>query len=192
MNKIWFTSDLHFCHDKDFLYIPRGFSTIEEHDETILNNYNSVIDDEDDVYILGDLMLGNQEKGLEYLKKLKGKIHIIRGNHCTNTKWEKYKELPNVVELIGWATVIKYKKYNFYLSHFPTFTANFDDEYPRQCLINLFGHTHQTTNFFNDTFGMYHVGLDSHNCYPILLDDIIEDIKIKFNKEREEYERTDL
>ena len=26
---------------------------------------------------------------------------------------------------------------------------------------------------------MYHVGLDSHNCYPVLLDDIIQEMKDK-------------
>lgn len=36
--KIWFTSDLHFGHNKSFLYEPRGFNSIEEHDATIIKN----------------------------------------------------------------------------------------------------------------------------------------------------------
>ena len=39
-NNIWFTSDLHFCHDKEFLYKPRGFNSIEEHDTAIIQNWN--------------------------------------------------------------------------------------------------------------------------------------------------------
>ena len=35
---IYFTSDTHFCHDKEFLYKPRGFSSIEEHDKTVVEN----------------------------------------------------------------------------------------------------------------------------------------------------------
>ena len=49
-------------------------------------------------------------------------------------------------------------------------------------VINLFGHTHQTTNFYNDNPYMYHVGVDSHDCYPVLLEDILESIKIKRRK----------
>lgn len=45
--------------------------------------------------------------------------------------------------------------------------------------LNLYGHTHQTTNFYEDRPYMYHVGVDSHNGYPVLLDDIIEQMKIK-------------
>ena len=35
---IYLTSDTHFCHNKDFLYEPRGFQSIEEHDEAIVKN----------------------------------------------------------------------------------------------------------------------------------------------------------
>lgn len=75
---------------------------------------------------------------------------------------------------------------NFYLSHFPTLTANLNDKNIKQCVINLFGHTHQQTNFYEDRPYMYHVGVDSHNSTPILLDDIIEEIFTKA-KECENY-----
>ena len=45
--------------------------------------------------------------------------------------------------------------------------------------LNLYGHTHQTTNFYQDMPFMYHVGVDSHDGYPILLDDIIQQMKDK-------------
>lgn len=186
MNKIWLTSDWHFGHNKEFLYIPRGFASIAEHDRQLIENHNSIVDENDDVYVLGDLILGDQTHGIECIKQLKGRLHIIRGNHCTDTKWGKYKELPNVVELIGWATVIKYRKYHFYLSHFPTMTPNIEKESLHQTTINLYGHTHQQTNFYNDIPQIYHVGIDSHNNYPVLLDDIIEEIKEKFNGEKGE------
>ena len=41
--KIWFTSDTHFGHIKDFLWSPRGFYSIQEHDEAIIHNWNEVI-----------------------------------------------------------------------------------------------------------------------------------------------------
>ncbi len=76
-HKIWFTSDLHFGHNKEFLYKPRGFNSIEEHDETIINNFNSVVSNDDEVFILGDLMLVNNDNGIECLKKLNGKKYIL-------------------------------------------------------------------------------------------------------------------
>ena len=187
MGKIYFTSDTHFCHNKDFCYEPRGFKTIEEMNEKIFNNWNSIVTDEDDVYHLGDVMLNDDIQGMMYLKNLKGKIHIIRGNHDTDTRVEKYKQLDNVVE-ITYATIIKYEKVHLYLCHYPTLTANYDDDKPwHKNLVNLFGHTHQQENFYNNNPYMYHVGVDSHNCKPIEIEEILEEIrqkKIELNNER--------
>ena len=63
MFMIYFTSDLHFNHNKNFIYESRGFKSIEEHDKEIIKNWNNIIKDNDDVYILGDLMLGDNEYG---------------------------------------------------------------------------------------------------------------------------------
>ena len=187
MGKIYFTSDTHFCHNKDFCYEPRGFKTIEEMNEKIFNNWNSIVTDEDDIYHLGDVMLNDDTQGMMYLENLKGKIHIIRGNHDTDTRVEKYKQLNNVVE-ITYATIIKYGKTHLYLCHYPTLTANYDDDKPwHKNLVNLFGHTHQQENFYNNNPYMYHVGVDSHNCKPIEVEEILEEIrqkKIELNNER--------
>ena len=173
-NKTYFISDLHFGHDKDFIYEFRGFSSIKEHDEKIIENFNSVVTDEDDVYILGDLMLGDQDHGIECLQRLKGKLHIVRGNHCTNKKTERYKELSNVVELIGWATVIKHKKWNFYLSHYPTCVGNGDDSVKMWCIC---GHTHTENKFSDIDKKCYHVEPECQNNFPVEIEKIIEDIQ---------------
>ena len=77
--------------------------------------------------------------------------------------------------------MLKYHKWRFYLSHYPTIVNNFDDETkPWQKLVCLFGHTHQTENFYNNNLFLYHVGVDSHNCYPVSIDQVVEDIKAKF------------
>ena len=73
-----------------------------------------------------------------------------------------------------------YGKYHFYMSHYPTMTSNLDNDAPlSQHIINLFGHTHQKNNFYNDIPFMYHVGLDSHNCYPVSAEQVLEDIRAK-------------
>lgn len=183
MSRIFVTSDLHFGHDRGFLYAPRGFENIEDHDETVIQNWNSIVEPEDEVYILGDLMLNNNEHGIECIKRLNGHLHIIYGNHDTDARKTLYENLN--LEIHRWAEVIKYRKYNFYLSHFPTMTGNLEAESLHQCLINLYGHTHQQFNFYQDIPFMYHVGLDSHNNYPVLLDDIIEEIKNKVKECKE-------
>ena len=171
MGSIFLTSDTHFGHDREFLWGPRGFRSYIEHDEAVIANWNSVVGPEDTVYVLGDLMLGDNEYGKACVARLNGHIKLIRGNHDTDARKKLYETLN--IEIHRWAEVIKYKKYNFYLSHFPTLTGNLEKESLQQCTCNLFGHTHQITNFHLDMPYMYHVGVDSHNCYPVLLDDII-------------------
>lgn len=179
MSKIWLTSDLHFCHNRGFIYEPRGFNSVDEHNKTIVSNWNKVVSEDDDVYVLGDLMLNDNETACEYIKQLNGRIHIVRGNHDTDTRWAIYMSLPNVVELCGWAMMIHYRKYHFYLSHFPTLTGNLEKESLHQCTLNLFGHTHSREKFYEDRPYMYNVALDAHNNTPVLLDDIIEEMKEK-------------
>ena len=115
---IYLSSDLHFGHDVHFLYTPRGFFNIREHDEAIIERFNSIVQSEDDLYLLGDLMLGDNEHGLNCLRQLNGKLYIVYGNHCTDARKELYKTLPNVVEILGYAGMLKYKKWRFYLSHY--------------------------------------------------------------------------
>ena len=55
---IYFTSDWHIGHNKEFLYKPRGFETIEQHDIAILLKCNQIVKPEDELWILGDLALG--------------------------------------------------------------------------------------------------------------------------------------
>lgn len=172
---IYLTSDLHFGHDREFIWGPRGFKNVTEMNETIIKNWNDIVQAEDDVYVLGDIMLGDNTAGLKCIKQLKGKIHIILGNHDTSSREELYKECYNVVE-VCYATIIKHNGYSFYLSHYPTITCNLEKEFSKHCLLNLYAHTHQTTNFYNGLPFCYHVGVDSHNCTPITINTALEDI----------------
>lgn len=182
---IWLTSDWHFGHDRKFIYEPRGFSSVEEMNEAIIKNHNNIVKDDDIIYCLGDCMLNDNEKGIECIKKLKGKKKIILGNHCTNTRIELYKNLPNT-EVIGYADRLDYNGYHFYLSHYPTLTSNLDGGRSlKQRILNLFGHTHSKDKFYQDNPTMYNVALDAHNNTPVSIEQIIEDIKAK----REECEK---
>lgn len=179
---IYFSSDTHFGHDRDFVWKARGFESVEEMNEAIVKNFNSIVTDEDDLYLLGDVIMGDKSN-IEYLKRLNGKIHIIFGNHDTSTRRKMYAELDNVVEC-SWAEMLKYKKYNIFLSHYPTMVVNEDIaeiESLKQCTLNFFGHTHQIETFYEHDPRMFHVGVDSNNCYPVPIDKAIEEMYEKLN-----------
>jgi len=177
--KIFLTSDTHFGHIKEFLYGPRGFESSLEHDEAVIRNWNSVVGPDDDIYHLGDVMLGDNEYGMKCLNRLNGNIHLVLGNHDTDARIELYESCPNIVEIVH-AAQIKYKKNYFFLCHYPVITANYDDQKAwAKHLINLHGHTHSQNTFFNNNPYMYNVALDAHNNFPVLIDDIIEEVKQK-------------
>lgn len=179
MSRIFMSSDLHFGHDRMFIWGPRGFESSQEHDEMIIRNWNSIVGPEDTVYVLGDLMLGDNDYGKCCVERLNGHIKLIRGNHDSNKRWnEVYPTIPNI-ELVGWADVINYCKYHFYLSHFPTLTGNLEKESLHQMILCLHGHTHSKDKFYEDRPYIYNVALDANNNTPVLLDDIIEQMKAK-------------
>ena len=174
---IYFTSDLHLNHEKDFIYKARGFHSINHMNGVLLYNLQTIVQPEDDLWILGDIVLGKFEKAKPLLKLIPGRVHYLIGNHDTDRRLSLYDELE--WDCKHYATIIKDGKWNFYLSHYPTLVANYDDNKKPLPLINLYGHTHQKDNFYSNNPYMYHVGVDSHDCKPISLEQIKEDIRRK-------------
>ena len=172
MNNIYFSSDTHFGHDRDFLKGPRGFALIEEMNEAIIERFNSVVDNDDDLYLLGDCVLGDTEAGLQCLRRLNGRIHIILGNHDTDKRIEAYEKLENVVEIVV-AKRLKYKKYHFYLSHYPTDCANDGEDKLSLATINIYGHTHQDWNWRHEEPFSYCVCPEANANFPEEISDII-------------------
>lgn len=187
MGEIFFTSDTHFCHQPPFLWEPRGFANVEEMNEAIIENWNKVVKQGDVVYHLGDTMLNDNEKGIECFKRLNGQIFLIWGNHDTETRRNMLfmDERTRHKMLGGWyAWLIKYGKLSIYMSHYPTLTANFNTgKYFSQNVINLHGHIHSKNNWMIPTNPfIYHVGVDSHNCTPVHIDEILSDIRQRWNE----------
>lgn len=175
---IYFTSDYHFNHNKDFIYKARGFNSIEEMNAAIVRTHNLVVNENDDIYILGDLALGENNiytnPAFKMIAELKGKIHLIRGNHDTDEKIKLYESMPNIVEIVD-AKYLRCGKYTLFLSHFPCLISG--DHINHKGFINLFGHTHQQTSRFENKTDMYHVGVDSNACCPISLEAILLNMK---------------
>ena len=187
--EIFFTSDTHFCHDKPFLYEPRGFSCVEDMNKAIVDRWNSVIGPETIVYHLGDMCLTDTEAAIPYINRLNGKITWLRGNHCSDKRVDKILAACPNVKLISknkdnaWAYVLKDGKWRFYLSHYPTKVANYDDEgsHKTWCLC---GHTHTQDKWLDIKDSCYHVEMDAHNCMPVSLEQIKEDIRTMRDKDK--------
>lgn len=177
MAETFFTSDTHFYHNKEFLYKPRGFDSIEEMNEAIVENWNSIVHNGDLVYHLGDVMMGDYDVNI--LKRLNGTIVLIRGNHDTDNKLKDiYSTCRLAVNTCKTSELIKIGKLSLFLCHYPVLTANFDDKGFNRHVINLHGHTHQTDNWiFAQNPFVYHVGMDSHGNTPVPIDEILIDIR---------------
>lgn len=76
-----YTSDLHFGHKNVIGFDHRPFADVTEMDNFIIQCWNSRVQPDDTVYILGDICY-HSEKGPEwYLKRLRGHKILILGNH---------------------------------------------------------------------------------------------------------------
>lgn len=173
---IYFISDTHFNHDRDFIWGNRGYNSVNEMNENIIINWNNIITNEDDVYVVGDFFLGKDtDYIIDTINKLNGKIHLILGNHDTNYKVGIYNTLPHKIVSISYAKIIKYDNKSFYISHYPTLTAT-PECYNKTSLYNIFGHTHSKEIFYEGFPYMYNVACDAHNCTPISIEQICSDI----------------
>lgn len=167
MKNIYLISDLHFNHDKDFIWKARGYNSIEEMNDSLVRSFNEVVSENDIVYILGDLMMGKLDDE-KWLPQLNGEIHYIIGNHDTTKRKEYYESLGFICE--GYATIIKYKKHSFYLSHYPTLVQNSTDDR----IHNIHGHTHSTN--FREYNLSFNVAVDAIKK-PISIEEIYEIVK---------------
>lgn len=173
----WITSDLHFGHNRSFIYESRGYQTMQEHDENIIEIWNYLVRPQDEVWFLGDIGMGAD---IDYLARcvysLNGTIHWVFGNHDTERRREIIGGLGNVVKE-GWALPHEYNGQRFWLSHFPTMTAPIGEKPFYKSLISLCGHTH-TDDCFSDwkDHMIYHVDWDAHNGL-ISFEQILNDIR---------------
>ena len=161
---IYFTSDLHLCHNSELIYKRRGYSSMAEHDAAVVRNWNSVVEADDTVYVLGDIIFG---QGInEDIRKLKGEIHFLIGNHDTDRKISQCLDAGWICE--GYATMLEINGYRYFLSHYPADVMNFG----RKEITCLCGHKHVSNPFADLGIGAYHVELEAHNNRPVSIEDI--------------------
>ena len=78
---IYYTADLHFHYAP--MLPGRPFDTVEEMDEALIRGWNETVADGDTVYVVGDVGYNGGHVPLDALRRLRGRKHLIRGNHDT-------------------------------------------------------------------------------------------------------------
>lgn len=89
---VFFTADTHWGHKKIIERCWRPFTSVEEMDEILIQNWNKTVKSSDDVYHLGDFNFRSKLTTFDYFSQLNGHLHIIWGNHDDDFA-RKYKHL---------------------------------------------------------------------------------------------------
>lgn len=163
MGNTFYTSDTHFFHKRIIEYCNRPFSSIEEMNEILIQRWNEKVKPNDTVYHLGDFIWSSSvEKIREICSRLNGQKILVYGNH------DDKKQLLNS----GCFKCYNYFDFKYHdkfivLFHYPI------QEWNKKFhgAIHLHGHCHGTIENIKNRFD---VGVDSHNFYPISLEEIYE------------------
>lgn len=166
-------SDTHFGHTNCWakFKLPNGepmrpFTSTEEMDETMVNNWNSVVNPKDTVYHLGDVAISR--KNLDTVKRLNGKLRLIRGNHDIFKDQDYYD--AGFEKIVGTRVFVD----KWIMSHIPLHPDSVSDRFR----VNIHGHTHNnrvTTlvdkriDSLNDTWcDPYEVNIDPlYHCVSV-------------------------
>lgn len=191
----WFTADTHFGHARICEFEPeaRGqFASVEEMNEQIIENFNSVLQPDDELWILGDVALGKLDDSLECISRLNGKKALVAGNH--DRCWLGYgKNQQNPRKLV--ASTQRYKDAGFeeviidqtaifigdtfsILSHFPYVgDSHTEEDRFREWRPTdkggwiIHGHVHSS---FTQRGRQINVGVDVRDLMPVHEDEIVE------------------
>lgn len=136
---IFFTSDLHLGHENCIRLCNRPFSSIEEMDETLIENWNHKVTGKDTVYILGDLIYRSQKPPEEYLRRRRGKKHLILGNH--DRGWIRSCQTEQFFERVNNLLYVADGKRQYTLCHYPMMSW----PHIMRCYM-VFGHIHGNTD----------------------------------------------
>ncbi len=79
MTRRFWVSDTHVGHR--LVAGKRGFTSVQEHDQTLLHNINRAVRPGDIGYHLGDVGIAPDDYILEWVLQLNGSWHLITGNH---------------------------------------------------------------------------------------------------------------
>lgn len=167
-SKIFLTADTHLKHTKNVVYSKCPYGSIEEYDNAIINNINSVVGKDDHIFFLGDFIFTSRLDIInDYYSRINGIKHLILGNHCIRNRMYRDSVVDIFEGRVYDSLVMAHGNDIYYLSHFP---------YQYFTGVNLHGHVHTGVDSMTEVMDVrknqYDVGVYNNNYYPISLKDI--------------------
>ena len=161
---IFYVADTHFSYEP--LVERRGFVSAAQMDEALIENWNNTVSDEDTVYLVGDIGYNGGFVPCEILAQLKGRKHLVRGNH--DTCYEDAQLLYRYFESVTDFTEIDDGDMHILLCHYPLLYNK------RGYMIH--GHLHNGDQFYDilkDLPRMLNCGVDLNGMKPVTLEELI-------------------
>jgi calcineurin-like phosphoesterase family protein len=187
-DKLFFTSDTHFCHTNIIKYCNRPFNNVEDMNKAIIDNWNQVVPEDGIVFHLGDFALNASTKSVQHiLHSLNGTKYLLIGNHekaalskeFLRNLWEG---IYDIAEIYVKDEEISYKEQHIMMCHYPMISWNASHRGSWQ----LFGHVHgglSNKGVINHAPTQLDVGVDCHDYKPISYQEVKEIItKQSLNK----------
>lgn len=164
MNKVFVCADLHFSHKNIIKYEDRPFADTEEMDRKLIENWNSVVDKDDKVYVLGDVAFTSKTRTSYIVQQLNGKKILVMGNHDRSRPAKAWMDIG--FDVVSPYPII-YKEYIVMMHEPPTY-FNINTPY-----FYIYGHVHGTPDYQDHTENSACVSIERLNYKPALLDDVI-------------------
>ena len=173
---IYFTSDTHFNHANIIKFCARPFASVEEMNTVLIQNWNSRVTNDDEIYILGDFSYkGSSADVNRLLSRLNGKKYLIRGNHDTFIDNEDFDK--TAFEWIKDYYLLNYQKTKIVLFHYPIFEW---DGYFNSS-IHLYGHVHNCGKHIEQVKRLtamdkraINVGVDVNDYFPVSIQTVLQ------------------
>ncbi len=160
MYKNYFTSDLHLGHP--MMARRRGFDSVDEMNQALIDGINSVVTFNDQLWILGDFSYRiSKEEARELLKLIRCRhIHLINGNH--DKAWKTEDGFESVEDYHK----LKVNSQKIILCHYPL--ISWDGKYHGS--DHFYGHVHgdewgNRMNVYKNRRA-YDVGVDANPNKP--------------------------
>ena len=168
----YYISDMHMGHKNVLKFDDRPFQSVEEMNETLIANWNKKVTDEDDIWVLGDFCYRSEKDPSFYLKQLKGKKHLIIGNHDKVTV--NTDSALNYFDSVERLKHIKDREYNVILCHFPL--ADWNAKHRGS--YHVYGHIHNNKDevyeFMKQQERALNAGCMINNYEPVTLEELLE------------------
>ena len=104
MSKNYYISDLHLGHGNVIRFDGRPFGDAAEMEQALIANWNSRVERDDTVYILGDFIWGKEPEWRRLVPLFTGNKVLIRGNHDLKSMSRDVRNLFQDVKEIGRAS----------------------------------------------------------------------------------------